>query len=151
MRYQVDALRSKGNTALSQLVVANIDQTKRKKERKKLGADHHQKDRHSTPSNGQMLHLSIRVGSHAAGRFPRAITRVYQYETNPYFVCYSLNHRGPPGKVLYRPTSDCLFSFAAGRTLGVVHVLHHNQYSLDLYISLELKSLIAVVLDGFGA
>ena len=106
MRYQVDALRSKGNTALSQLLVANIDQTKRKKERKKLGADHHQKDRHSTPSNGQMLHLSIRVGSHAAGRFPRAITRVYQYETNPYFVCYSLNHRGPPGKVytsiLYR-------------------------------------------------
>ena len=35
----LDALRSKGNTALPQLVVANIDQTKRMKERKKLGAD----------------------------------------------------------------------------------------------------------------
>ena len=45
-------------------------------------------------------------------------------------------------------------TYSAGRTLGVVqvvHVLHHNQYSLDLYISLELKSLIALVLDGFGA
>ena len=53
----LDALRSKGNTALPQLVVTNIDPTKRKKE---IGRGSSQKDGHPAPSNGKVLHLSIR-------------------------------------------------------------------------------------------
>ena len=53
------------------------------KERKKLGADHHQKDRHSTPSNGQMLHLSIREARMLLADFPEPLQEYTSTKQTP--------------------------------------------------------------------